>query len=407
MKTITLIFTLCISLFSVSMYAQDWEPLNTNTTARIYDMSFPAGQNEVGYAATGSGLFEGEGTIIKTIDGGDSWSQIYPASGTADILRSIFFTSVDVGYAGGLNDILMKTTDGGATWTDISPSTAGDFFQTIVFFDDDNGIAAANPEGVASTKIYVTDDAGANWQEATGLIHAAYDVSYVSDVNTLIAAGQPNQRISKSTDGGLTWTVVNTGLPTKLLLGVDFAGDYGVAVGSNGDTYITNDAGDTWERNLLQESGNFQGIHVFDSERTIIGGSNEKMFMTTDGGMNWELEYDGPNTEFFYDIEFTDNNTGFAGLSSGVILRKAAPLSIGESNIDSEFVIYPNPTTGVLTVSSKTSIVQIEIYNQLGQVLQSSSNENTIDITKLNSGIYLAKIKDDNGNTASKKIVKQ
>jgi photosystem II stability/assembly factor-like uncharacterized protein len=323
MKNLLLLVLLA---FSVTGFAQDWEPLNTNTTARIYDMSFPPGQNDIGYAATGTGLYSGEGTIIKTVDGGDTWSQIYPATGTQGLLKSVFFTSNDVGYAGGLNDLLIKTTDGGATWTDISPSTAGDIFHTIVFYDENHGIAVANPIAIAESTIYVTADAGASWVAATGLVQGVYDLAY-SNQNTVIAVGKPVRRISKSTDGGLTWTLVDEGLPDKLLLGVDFAGDYGVAVGSNGDTYITNDAGDNWAKTVLGENGNYQGIHVFDNERTIIGGMEEKMYMTTDGGLTWELEYDGPNAEFFYDIEFTENGTGFAGLSSGVILRKAAPMN--------------------------------------------------------------------------------
>ncbi len=344
MKNLILILILLILTFSVQ--AQNWEMLNTGTTSRIYDMSFPAGQNNIGYAATGSGLYSGVGTIIKTEDGGDTWTQVYPVSGTADILRSIFFTSVDTGYAGGLNDTFMKTTDGGETWTNITISSVGDIFHTIDFIDADNGITVANPVGTASSIIYVTADAGATWTVATGLTQGVYDITY-SSADIVVAVGAQNQSISRSTDGGLSWTLVNTGFPTMILLGVDFAGDYGVAVGSHGDTYISNDAGANWNVTMLQQSGNYEGIHVFNADSTYFGGMYEEIYKTTDGGTTWEIEYDGPEENHFYDIEFTGNGTGFAGLSNGNILRKTVQILDPPVNLfvsDSGYATWDTPS---------------------------------------------------------------
>jgi len=78
-----------------------------------------------------------------------------------------------------------------------------------------------------------------------------------------------------------------------------------------------------------------------------------------------------------------------------------------EENTLSDFTVYPNPTTGILNIETETTITQIEIYNQLGQLVLSNSNINTIDVSELSQGLYFCKIKDENGNTSTQKIIKK
>jgi hypothetical protein len=71
------------------------------------------------------------------------------------------------------------------------------------------------------------------------------------------------------------------------------------------------------------------------------------------------------------------------------------------------FSVYPIPTTGILTIQSSTTIVQIEIYNQLGQLVKFNTNQNTIDISSVSQGLYFIKIKDEYGNIGNQKVVKK
>ncbi len=81
-------------------------------------------------------------------------------------------------------------------------------------------------------------------------------------------------------------------------------------------------------------------------------------------------------------------------------------LAINQNTLIS-FSIYPIPTTGALIVKSKASIAQIEIYNKFGQLMMSKSNENKIDISTLSQGLYFCKVKDENGVSGIKKIVRE
>ena len=81
------------------------------------------------------------------------------------------------------------------------------------------------------------------------------------------------------------------------------------------------------------------------------------------------------------------------------------PLGVNENTL-SDFSVFPNPIKDVLNIQSETAITEIEIYNQLGQMVLSSTNQNTIDISSVSSGIYFIKIKDVNGIIGTKKVVK-
>ena len=77
-----------------------------------------------------------------------------------------------------------------------------------------------------------------------------------------------------------------------------------------------------------------------------------------------------------------------------------------EENVSSLFKIYPNPSTGLLNIKSNTSISEITVYNNLGQLLISSEGKDQVDISTLSEGIYFVKIIDANGHAETKKVIK-
>ncbi|MBK7501085.1 MAG: hypothetical protein IPI19_18930 [Ignavibacteriales bacterium] len=72
------------------------------------------------------------GTIIKTTSGGDNW--IVQSSGTANMLVSISFPSLNVGYAVGDGNTIIKTTNGGQNWFPINSPISTDY-RAVHFVD--------------------------------------------------------------------------------------------------------------------------------------------------------------------------------------------------------------------------------------------------------------------------------
>lgn len=64
-------------------------------------------------------------------------------------------------------------------------------------------------------------------------------------------------------------------------------------------------------------------------------------------------------------------------------------------------IIYPNPADHILHIQTDAEISSVKIYNMLGQMVLSSS-QNTIDVSSLQRASYLIKINTDNGSTAKR-----
>lgn len=71
-----------------------------------------------------------------------------------------------------------------------------------------------------------------------------------------------------------------------------------------------------------------------------------------------------------------------------------------------EFKVYPNPTSGVLNISSDEEIQNIAIYSLLGRKVGTSTNTQ-MDISNLAAGVYLLKLETKDGKTGTRRIVKQ
>jgi len=331
MRNNTLIAIILFLALAGSTYAQNWTTLNTGTDYILFDISFPQGQNDVGYAAGMQYTYNAEGIVLKTTDGGDNWTQVLGGPGTNGI-EAICFTSVDKGFIAGWNDYFAKTIDGGATWTEINVGSNNWYFMDIDFWDEDHGIAFAN-HNTSGIAIYYTVDGGNFWTPSSGVEHNVQDIAY-ADVNTLYAVGG-NESISKSIDGGLTWTQIYSGTNDRYFMGVDFKGDFGTVGGEDGKIFYTADGGDNWN-NYATGYHNFQGVHVFNADSTYIGGTNEDIYKTTDGGDTWVVEDNGTGTNHIYKIKFTENNTGFLCGSHGMMKRKQAPEIVLTANFESD-----------------------------------------------------------------------
>ncbi len=109
-----------IQIFSINAYGgagagTGWAALYSGTTETLRGVHFPADAT-TGYAVGGNG------TILKTTDGGPNWSPL--ASGTTATLHALHFpTDAATGYAAGSNGTILRTDDGGATWTQDNSAT--------------------------------------------------------------------------------------------------------------------------------------------------------------------------------------------------------------------------------------------------------------------------------------------
>lgn len=90
----------------------------------------------------------------------------------------------------------------------------------------------------------------------------------------------------------------------------------------------------------------------------------------------------------------------------------SSTLSLESHNIFEKVILYPNPSTGKVIISniSGINLKRIEIYNVFGRLVKHIYARNgisklNIDLTHLKSGIYLLKLKAENGISKTQKLI--
>src|SRR5436853_6543901 len=106
------------------------------------------------------------------------------------------------------------------------------------------------------------------------------------DVKTMSAVGEQGS-ILRTTDTGVTWKSISSGM-SAALSGVSFAdANTGIAVGSDGFILRTLDGGSTW---MSQSSGTTDWLRAAsfsqDGTATVVG-ERGAILRSTDGGATW------------------------------------------------------------------------------------------------------------------------
>jgi photosystem II stability/assembly factor-like uncharacterized protein len=285
-------------------------------------------------ATDGWGISEENGHLLRTGDGGSTWSDVTPTI-PAQTYAAFFFDTrtawvTSGNYAQPGSGKVFRTQDGGITWQNFpAPFTQGD----ITFINPDIGYAVADPicgAGSCVVRLYKTSDSGQSWSLLAinspngfenlppsfpaGSIHiGSGDGFSFQNKNTIwfggggIATSQ-TAWLKVSRDEGKSWQEVRLPLPEQkpfsggpVTMGLpQFITDqYGVfnavyeGIGT-GDPlvmafYSSEDGGLTWKINpgLLRESSSWYRFDVF-SIRGVAAQCGEVLCVSRDGLKTWQ-----------------------------------------------------------------------------------------------------------------------
>ena len=144
--------------------------------------------------------------------------------------------------------------------------------------------------------------------------------------------------------------------------------------------------------------------HPFrDSERFGFGYNYWDLWGSEPGNASAPI----PNTcqMYFFPIFAETDSTLGDGINFDA--NDSTDMSLYNATVDRYSNIYPNPASDIVTIQSSFKVKEIEIHNALGQVVlrkQGSQNIETIDVSNLQSGTYIVRIKTQRG-FANKKIL--
>lgn len=248
-----------------------------------------------------------KGTLMKTTDGGTTWSQSVIDSTVA--LQTVYFRTATAGYVGAASRKVLKTTNGGSSWSSSVVTTIPDTASTIrsIYFADSLKGWILASLSTTNGRILSTTDGGATWTQdlfvaASNMLDMAFSgpdrgVATGKSVGTLYYTKNGTTWILAPTPvlGGATYTRSDVRAVTMTDSLVGYAAGWGSLVGPQPSvTLKTTNGGESWTHQV-QSAGNqvfdnLNGIWFKDATSGIAVGSAGRgttVVRTADGGSNW------------------------------------------------------------------------------------------------------------------------
>lgn len=396
MKKLILIYTIILSLF-ISNVDASWRAICLPTFENL---------NAIDFYGQDTGLIVGNnGTILKTIDGGQSWSPISTAF--TNHLTDVQFVTADTVYASGYGSLVIKSTDGGETWISAKNGLNNNLDLFSIYFTNSTKGFVAGKLNTGSTpcnngcwtRIRATDDGAENWNlqddkviptPPTGDLHHGISSVFFTDDTTgyFVANGINSGRaIVKTTNAGTDWIKQNDSLVIPGITRYKYAdiyfinSDTGFAIGyyqnNSGTSYAyvlkTTNGGTIW--NIASPTGGvnmrLKSIYFTDENNGYIIGNQWtstypyvvgglKIYHTTDGGSNWNL------------------------LTYGTLINPSIINDIYMLNSSKAYIVGGN---GTLLINEPTSF-NIDFYNEAGDTI--ACNEPSLVFHNCSSPEYSA-----------------
>ncbi len=145
--------------------------------------------------------------------------------------------------------------------------------------------------------------------------------------------------------------------------------------------------------------------------------------LSLDGTLNWQTPLGTDLNEIAYKVMSNGTEIIIAGGMESTFLKALhnnTQIYLGKLdqilpthevfNTENQMSIFPNPVSSVLSIQSQSTLKELSLYNQLGQLIifnnNINENEFEIDVSKLPQALYYLEITDNNDNTNVYKIIK-
>lgn len=317
----------------------------------------------------------GNGTIGRTIDGGNTWQVLFTNSTNLYGLKLINNTNVVA--VGDNNTVIINEYINSNTTLWTSPYSTFVAQQIPSATNIDLHEASVSGTGIivavgTSSTIELSTDTGYSF------ISIRLNNTMTQDINSAtfngnigFGVGNVNLLI-RSIDSGYTWSLININTSTiNNYYAVDMYDENTiVAVGNQGSIIQSSDGGATWiAYKLPGVTSSLLDVAYVSNNTILVCGSNHVLYRSTDNGVTWTIPIITPDiqsTEPIASITFADNNSllGIAASRNTLMLTRDGGSSFTVLPKTSIFNYISN--VAIISTSLVTSyppITAIQLYN--------------------------------------------
>ncbi|MEK7169930.1 MAG: YCF48-related protein [Patescibacteria group bacterium] len=337
----------------------DWVAIQTPSQSELSGISCPDARTC--YIVSGLYLSGGSGSIVKTTDGGDTFTLL--SSPTLNPLHAISCPTVKTCYAAGDFGTFLKTTDSGVNWVETFLGNKGSppQFSDILAIDEQK-VLVVGRDGV----FFRSEDGGATWGRPTIKTVADLTSIYFIDASSGLLAGNGGVLL-KTKDGGASWEPLGSLRSTLQLWSIRGNGS-GTLYAAGDMIRKSTDGGETWTTLSAGLAKNFLDIAAQGGSAAYMLANTNAILKTTDSGATWSEDASLGNT-YLRAIACPDTAYCIALGSSGKIFRLGTPPAavvtpplpppvpaVPEPITPAPAVVAPAPTPAPAPVDAPTSV---------------------------------------------------
>ncbi|MCW3071267.1 MAG: hypothetical protein JWO44_1157 [Bacteroidetes bacterium] len=236
-----------------------WVAQNSGVTKTLFSVRFTS--------ATEGWAVGRDETILHTTNAGATWTATFGTPGVN--YSSVFFISPTEGWIGGDYGKVIHTSDGGLTWTNQNTGFFTQIF-SVYFTDANHGWAVGDDASDVAIK---TVNGGLTWQLCYVGITCPLESVFFIDNNKGWVAGKFDWA---SGDGGDTFGMVDADAGTgNHMYGMQFINDtIGYCVGDTGLITKSVDGGSTWSAEYSGTSNKLYSLFIYSNGDAWTVGAN-------------------------------------------------------------------------------------------------------------------------------------
>lgn len=390
-----------ILVLDATLAFAQWQETNYSENMSIEDISFV--NENVGYVV-------GYHEVYKTVNGANSWI-LSVANIFSNGPRLVHFIDQNVGFIAGSSSEfdfpikVAKTINGGFSWT-ITELEGNDqtfsYGRDLYFLDDNIGFLVCN-----GGSVYRTIDQGLNWERVYN--DPGEDFSAIHFPTAAIGFMVPvfGNEIYRTINGGNTWSAMPLNGNYNMTDVYFLDSQTGFITCTYSKILKTTDGGLTWSETNFGTQDAFSAIAFTNYNTGYVVGSNGTLVTTSNTGATWVPQASGVSHSLTC-IDFVNDSVGYIGTAGYARVLKTTNgggiLALEDLQTEAPFTVYPNPSGDILYVDMHAGTqfpVQYHITTLSGSVIQSGvfrSQNSTLDVSTLSSGIYLLQAQDINSS---------